>query len=177
MIINMNKVAKFEQVSFEQFLEDYRDTFLHDHLKADQIVEIKEIYDAVTLPKRSTGCSAGYDFVSPIDFELHPNECIKIPTCIRATMEPDWVLLLFVRSSIGFKYQTMLVNTIPVIDADYALADNEGHIFIKLRNDGDKILSVKAGDRLVQGVFLPYGITTDDSAEGNRLGGMGSTGK
>ena len=173
----MNKVAKFHKVSFEQFLEDYRDTFLHDHLKADQIVEIKEIYNAVILPKRGTGCSAGYDFVSPVDFELHPNECIKIPTGIRTTMEPDWVLFMFVRSSIGFKYETILVNGTSIIDADYCLAENEGHIFVKLRNDGEKILSVKAGDRLVQGVFLPYGITTDDSAEGNRLGGMGSTGK
>lgn len=173
----MNKIAKFEKVSFEQFLKDYHDTFLSDHLKAEQIVYVKELYDAITLPKRSTGCSAGHDFVSPIDFELHPKECIKIPTGIRATMEPDWVLLLFVRSSIGFKYQTMLVNTVPVIDADYALADNEGHIFIKLRNDGEKVLSVKAGDRLVQGVFLPYGITVDDEADGERFGGMGSTGK
>ena len=173
----MNRVAKFEKVSFEQFLNDYHDTFLNDHLKAEQIVYVKELYDAITLPKRGTKKSAGYDFVSPIDFDLHPGEVIKIPTGIRSEMNEDWVLFLFVRSSVGFKYQTILVNIVPVIDSDYYYTDNEGHIFIKLRNDGEKIFSVKAGDRLVQGVFLPYGITFDDESEGERIGGIGSTGK
>lgn len=172
----MNKIAKFKKVSFEQFVEDYRNTFLHDHLKADQIVQIKELYDAITLPKRGTKKSAGYDFISPVDFELHPGERIKIPTGIRAEMNEDYVLCMFVRSGVGFKYETILVNGTGIIDADYADADNEGHIFVKLRNDGEKVLSVKAGDRLVQGVFLPYGITVDDDADGDRFGGMGSTG-
>lgn len=173
----MNRIAKFEKVSFEQFLEDYRSTFLHDHLKADQIVQIKEIYDAITLPKRGTKKSAGYDFVSPIDFELHPGERIKIPTGIRCDMNENWVLFLLIRSSIGFKYETILTNLTGVIDADYYYANNEGHMFVKLRNDGEKIFSVKAGERLVQGVFISYGITIDDDADGERTGGFGSTGK
>lgn len=173
----MNRVAKFEKVSFEQYLKDYKDTFCVDFLKADEIIKIKEIYDNISLPKRGTKKSAGYDFVSPIDFELHPNECIKIPTGIRCDMNENWVLLLFVRSSVGFKYQTILVNVVPVIDADYYYASNEGHIFVKLRNDGEKIWSVRAGERIVQGVFLPYGITVDDEADGERFGGIGSTGR
>ena len=173
----MNRVAKFDKVSFEQFLNDYHDTFLNDHLKAEQIVYVKELYDAITLPKRGTKKSCGYDFVSPIDFELHPGERIKIPTGIRASMDEDYALFLFVRSSVGFKYETILTNTTGLVDADYYEGDNEGHIFVKLRNDGEKILSVKAGDRLVQGVFLPYGITIDDESDGERIGGIGSTGK
>lgn len=173
----MNRIANFEKVSFEQFLKDYNDTFIHDHLKADEIIKIKEIHDAITLPKRSTKKSCGYDFVSPIDFELHPGERIKIPTGIRANMDDDYALFLFVRSNVGFKYETILTNGTGLVDADYFHADNEGHIFAKLRNDGEKVLSVKAGERLVQGVFLPYGITVDDEANSERTGGIGSTGK
>lgn len=173
----MNKVATFEKVSFEQFLKDYKDTFLVGFLQADEIVKIKEIYDAITLPTRGTAKSAGYDFVSPIDFELHPNERIKIPTGIRCDMNENWVLFLYVRSSVGFKYETILTNGTGIVDADYYNADNEGHIFIKLRNDGEKVLTVKAGERLVQGVFLTYGVTTDDEADGERYGGIGSTGR
>ena len=173
----MNRVAKFEKVSFEQYLKDYRDTFCIDFLKADEIVKIKGIYDNITLPKRSTKKSCGYDFVSPIGFELHPNERIKIPTGIRCDMNENYALFLFVRSNVGFKYETILTNGTGLIDADYFFVDNEGHIFVKLRNDGDKVYSVKAGDRIVQGVFLPYGITVDDEADSERVGGIGSTGK
>lgn len=173
----MNKIAKFEKVNFEQFFKDYKDTFCIGFLKADEIVHIKEVYDGITLPKRGTAKSAGYDFVSPIDFELHPNERIKVPTGIRCDMNENWALFLYVRSSVGFKYETILTNGTGIVDADYYNADNEGHIFVKLRNDGEKILNVKAGERLVQGIFVPYGITVDDIAEGERYGGIGSTGK
>ena len=173
----MNRIAKFEKVSLEQFLKDYRETYHMDYLKADDIIMIKELYDAITIPKRGTKKSCGYDFVSPISFDLHPGERIKIPTGIKVDMNENYALFLFVRSSVGFKYEVILTNNTGLIDADYYYADNEGHIFAKLRNDGEKIYSVKAGDRFVQGVFLPYGITVDDEADGERTGGIGSTGK
>jgi dUTP pyrophosphatase len=77
------------------------------------------------------------------------------------------VLKLYPRSGLGFKYKLHLNNTVGIIDSDYNDSDNEGHIFVKLVNDsGDKILIVGSGESVVQGIFIPYGITVDDDAKG-----------
>lgn len=49
------------------------------------------------------------------------------------------------------------------------------YMFIALKNDGDKSVSFEAGDRICQAVFVPFGITVDDNADGVRTGGIGST--
>lgn len=176
MLTFNNRISKFYKVSYTQFVDDYCDTFGISFEDEEEIQKCKRVYDAISLPRRSTVKSAGYDFVSPTSFELHPGEIIKIPTGIKVDMEEGWVLKLYPRSNVGFKYQIMIVNTVPIIDGDYIYSDNEGHIFIKIRNDGDKVYSVKAGDRFVQGIFVPFGITVDDDCTANRNGGIGSTG-
>lgn len=174
----MNRVAKFYKISFEQFLSDYISTykFLSEDPQ-DNINRVKDIYNNIVLPKRGTINSAGYDFVTPIDFELEPGKEIKILTGIRCQFNSDWVLNIYPRSGIGFKYHVVLANTTGIIDSDYVSASNEGHIILKLVNMGDKTFSAKAGDRIVQGIFLTYGITIDDDADGERIGGFGSTGR
>lgn len=168
-IVN-RRIAKFEKVTYEQFFKDMIDTFgMLDNT-------IEETYNNIKLPKRATAGSAGYDFFSPVDFELKPGETIKIPTGIRCEMNNDWVLKLYPRSSLGFKYQMGMCNTIPVVDSDYYDSDNEGHIFIKFVNRGNKIINITANDRIAQGIFLPFGITEDDDCENKRNGGFGSTG-
>jgi len=169
----MRRIAKFEKVSLEQFRKDFLDTFPETDVSA-----IAGIYEAIKLPKRATVGSAGYDYFSPVDFTLKPGETVKIPTGIRARMEEDWVLCNFPRSGQGFKFRLQLNNTVGIIDSDYYFSDNEGHIMSKLTNDSNegKVLSVKAGDGFMQGIFFPYGITEDDEAEGIRNGGFGSTG-
>ena len=116
------------------------------------------------MPERATVGSAGYDFYSPLDFVLEPGQTIKIPTGIRAKIEDGWVLMIFPRSGLGFKFRIQLNNTVGIIDSDYYGSDNEGHIFIKITNDSNegKTLSLKKGDGFAQGVFLPYGVTSDD---------------
>ena len=123
--------AKFYKVSYEQFKEGMSDFNLEE-------TEIKNIYDEISLPKRATVGSAGYDFYTPIDITLKPGETIKIPTGIRCEMNPSWVLMLFPRSGLGFKFRLQLNNTVGVIDSDYFYSDNEGHIFIKLTNDSNE---------------------------------------
>ena len=166
------KIAKFEKVSFEQFKEGYLDAIGQD---SDEV--IRSIYDALKLPKRATKGSAGYDFYAPFKFILKPGQTIKIPTGIRCEMNPDYVLMAFPRSGLGFKYQANLVNGTGILDSDYAYSNNEGHIMIKLVNRGDKPFSVKEGEGFAQGIFLPYGITVDDDCDGVRNGGFGSTTK
>ena len=131
----------------------------------------------IELPQRATKGSAGYDFYSPLSFVLEPGETIKIPTGIRCGMDNDWVLMLFPRSGLGFKYRIRLENTVGIIDSDYFYSDNEGHIMVKITNEGVKTMKVAKGDGFCQGIFLPYGITEDDKTEGTRNGGFGSTDK
>ncbi len=171
MVKAMNKVAKFEKVSFDQFLDAFRDEFGCD----DET--IRSIYDSVKLPKRATAGSAGYDFYTPVDIKLEPGQTVKIPTGIRARMDSDWVLMIFPRSGLGFKFRLQLNNTVGVIDSDYYNSDNEGHIFIKITNDSNegRTVEVAAGGGFAQGIFMPYGLTEDDDVTEARNGGFGST--
>lgn len=170
----MMKIAKFEKVSCENFLSALAADFPQFTEK-----ERIEMYDAVKLPKRATRGSAGYDFFAPFPFTLAPGETIKIPTGIRVRMKEDWVLQLFPRSGLGFKYRLQLNNTVGIIDSDYYASDNEGHIFAKVTNDSNenKTLAIGQGEGFMQGIFLPYGVTEDDEACEIRNGGFGSTTK
>ena len=174
----MQKVAKFEIVSFNQFFKSFVDSFQIAKSDDEKIkAEIETLYKDLQKPKRATTGSAGYDFKSPVDFELKPKETIKVPTGIRCKMNEDIVLMIYPRSSLGFKYRLILDNTVGVIDSDYYNSDNEGHIFIKFTNMGDKLLNIKKGDGIAQGIFLPYFITEDDEVTASRNGGIGSTNK
>ena len=156
----MKRIARFEKVSFEQFVEGWGDTLgITDHDK------IRALYDEIRLPRRATAGSAGYDFFAPADITLRPGETIKIPTGIRVWMEPEWVLKCY--------------PTVGIIDSDYYYSDNEGHIFSKITNDSneDKTVNIKAGEGFMQGIFVEYGITLDDDATEVRNGGFGSTTK
>ena len=168
----MERIAKFEKVSKEQFVKDWLHTFAgSDPEKAEAV------YEDIQLPCRATKGSAGYDFFAPFDFTVRPGEQILIPTGVRVKMVDSYVLMLFPRSSLGFKYRLQMNNTVGIIDSDYYNADNEGHIFCKLTNDTveDKTVELKKGTGMVQGIFLPFGITEDDSADAVRTGGFGST--
>lgn len=170
----MRRIAQFFKVSPENFMNALREDF-PQYTEA----EAANIYEALRLPARATRGSAGYDFFAPFAFSLAPGSTIKIPTGIRVKMEEDWVLQLYPRSGLGFKYRLQMNNTVGIIDSDYYYSDNEGHIFIKLTNDSNegKTVEVDAGMGFAQGIFLEYGITVDDEAEGIRNGGFGSTTK
>ena len=169
----MTRIARFEKVSRKQFEADFRDTF-----GTDSESRIQEAWEVVTLPKRATGGSAGYDFVTPVAVTLRPGETVKIPTGIRAWMEEGWVLQIYPRSGLGFKYRLQLNNTVGIVDSDYYESDNEGHIFIKMTNDSNegKVLELPAGSGIAQGLFTEFGITMDDEALAKRNGGFGRTG-
>ena len=171
----MKRIAKFEKVSWKQFQKDYVDTFGED--TTIDMDDVKNTYDNIQIPVRATSGSAGYDFKSPINFKLKPGSTIKIPTGIRVKIDDGWVLKCYPRSGLGFKYKMRMANVVPIIDSDYYYSDNEGHIFLKLSNEGEKDISINSGDKIIQGVFVPYGITYDDCVNKTRNGGVGSTGK
>lgn len=157
----MKRIAQFYKVSEKEFLKD----------------GTKEAYNDILLPKRATAGSAGYDFFSPQEYFVGAGETVKIPTGIRVKIDEGWVLKLYPRSSLGFKYRLQLNNTVGIIDSDYYFADNEGHIFIKLTNCGNLPLTIEKGKAFAQGIFVEYGITVDDDAVALRTGGFGSTDK
>ncbi|MCQ2495727.1 MAG: deoxyuridine 5'-triphosphate nucleotidohydrolase [Lachnospiraceae bacterium] len=173
----MERIAEFSKVSSEIFTEQACERLGMSEEQA------KAAYAAIKLPKRATAGSAGYDFYLPCDLKLAPGETISIPTGIRAKMDIAWVLMIFPRSGLGFKYRLQLDNTVGIIDSDYYYSDNEGHIIIKLTNcsntgsSAGKTIELEAGKGFAQGVFLQYGITIDDAADGIRNGGFGSTSK
>lgn len=99
-----------------------------------------------------------------------------VPTGIKARMPEDYFLQLSVRSSLPLKHWLIMGNGVGIIDADYYNnPDNEGHIYFQLINLLPFDIKLKKGDCIGQGIFLPYGTTIDDAADGERVGGLGST--
>lgn len=153
----------FEKISFEQFKKD--------------ISNDKKLYDEYNLPKRQTKYSAGYDFESLFDFTLKPGETKKIATGIKVNMNIDEMLMIVIRSSLGFKYNTRMCNQIGIVESDYYNnPDNDGHLFVKIQNEGTADLIIKKGDRICQGIFVKF-LTVDNEAEikKERTSGIGST--
>ncbi|MCR5829863.1 MAG: deoxyuridine 5'-triphosphate nucleotidohydrolase [Lachnospiraceae bacterium] len=166
----MVRMAQFQKVSSAQFVESAVDKL------GISGAEALRVYDTIVLPKRATSGSAGYDFYTPVRIELAPGEDMSVPTGIRARIDEGWVLMLYPRSGLGFKFGMRLSNTVGIIDSDYYHSDNEGHIIAKIVNGSkDKTLVVEPGKGFIQGVFSGFGITVDDEADGVRNGGFGST--
>ena len=157
---------KFEKISFET-------------AEKEGITQVE--YDRATLPKRATIGSAGYDFITPVAIRLAPGGSMVVPTCIKCELDLDKVLKIYPRSGLGFKFKTRLANTVGIIDADYYNNEsNEGHIMVKVCNEGDKVVDVPAGSAFCQGIIEKY-YTVDEHegswAYGIRSGGFGSTTK
>ena len=139
----------FLKISFEQFKKDVEDNI--------------ELYQSVKIPQRDSDATAGYDICLLNDITLKSGEIIKLPTGLKCFFEKDEVLLLVVRSSMGFKYNLRLCNQVGVIDSDYYNnQDNEGHIWIKIQNESNQDVEFKRGDAIVQGIFLKYLTTKSD---------------
>ncbi|MBQ9425244.1 MAG: dUTP diphosphatase [Erysipelotrichaceae bacterium] len=160
------KIAEFEKVTRGQFEADLKALCACD----------EDLYDQVTIPCRATRGSAGYDFYSPLEITLNPGENVKIPTGIRCRIDEGYVLQIYPRSSFGFKYQMCLLNTTGIIDADYYHADNEGHIIVAIVNRGDRQMTIRAGERFVQGIFVKHYLADEEKNQNTRHGGFGSTG-
>lgn len=156
-------MRKFEKISFEQFIKD--------------ISENKKLYEEYILPYRTTTFSAGYDFKAIEGFTLQPGEIKKIPTGYKVIMNEDEALFIYVRSSMGFKYNVRMCNQVGIIESDYYNNDsNEGHIWVALQNHGEKEYEVKQGDSYAQGVFQKFLIVDNEENKNiKRKGGIGST--
>ena len=155
-------MRKFEKISEKQFRDDF--------------VNFNVEYNDIKLPVRKTKNSAGYDFYISFDAIINPNETILIPTGIKVIMNENEFLGIYVRSGLGTKYNLRMCNQVGIIDADYYNnIENEGHIFIKMQNEGNETVYLKKSDRVAQGIFQKYYITDFDQVDKIREGGLGST--
>ena len=141
----------FEKISFEQFKKDIKDDI--------------ELYNEYSLPQRDSVYTAGYDIYLLEDLTIKPGERKKVPTGIKSYFDKEEVLLLVVRSSIGFKYNIRLCNQVGIIDADYYNnKDNEGHIWLMIQNEGEEEYRFKKGEAIAQGLFMKYLTTKSDKS-------------
>lgn len=162
-------IARFHRVSTSQ----YREGLAAHHHEVAAALPLEEL----PLPRRATAHSAGYDFFSPVEAVILPGETVTVPTGLRVEMAPGWVLVIVPRSSLGIRHHLFLPNTMGVIDGDYFQADNEGHLFVPIRNDGHAPFHLEKQMRFCQGIFLPYGVAEEEAPLEERSGGFGSTGK
>jgi dUTP diphosphatase len=132
--------------------------------------------DVTLLPKRATRHAAGYDLKASKDTHISPGSIVLVPTGVKAYMGTEEVLYLFDRSSNPRKRGIVLINSVGVIDSDYYdNSGNEGLIMAQFKNISDKVVHIKCGDAICQGVFMPF-LIADDDVEGDvRKGGFGST--
>lgn len=125
-------------------------------------------------PQRGTSKAMAYDFYSPTDYVVAPNEIVKIWTDVKAYMQDNEALILNVRSSMGGKF--MLANTQGWIDADYYNNENnEGNIGIFLKNISDTHIFIEKGERIAQGMFIPFLVADNGNTDTIRKGGFGHT--
>lgn len=159
---------RFEKVDYEFFKKDSINNGFEP---------TEDIFNKIPIPERKTAGAAAYDFVTPYDLELYPDERKIVPTGIKAQMGDGEMLLLTVRSSVGIRGGVVMSNTIGVIDSDfYSNPDDDGDIKLPLWNSSSKRVQYKAGDRIVQGFFINFLKVDGDSASAERTGGTGSTG-
>ena len=135
----------------------------------------------INIPVRKTKYSAGYDVEAAEDVVIPPYKPgIKptlVPTGLKAyCMEDEWIML--VNRSSGPKKGIILPNSIGVVDHDYYNnIDNDGHFYFQFWNFKDQDLVIHKGDVIGQAIFQKYLVIDDDNADGERVGGFGSTDK
>ena len=169
----MKRIAEFERVSITTFSGACADLTV-----CGDFLDTAKAFEQIKLPVRATQGSAGYDFFLPFPLTVAPGESCSVPTGVRVRIQTGWVLMIYPKSGLGFRYRLQLDNTVGIVDTDYYEAENEGHIIIRITNDSKsgKTLSLDAGKAFAQGVFVAFGITYGDAARGERSGGFGSTG-
>jgi len=134
----------------------------------------------INLPQRKTKIAAGYDVEAAEDVVVPAFKPGQKPTLIKtgikAYFPADEVLYLVNRSSNPKKTGLVLSNSIGVVDSDYYNnPDNDGHIMFAFYNMFDTDTVIKKGDRIGQAIFQKFLIIDNDNAEGERMGGFGST--
>ena len=140
-------------------------------------VVISRLDPAVSLPQYETSGAAGFDLAASVDMTIQPGEVTLVPTGLVIAVPDGHVLGIFARSSTPLKRGLMVANGVGLVDSDYRGPKDE--IKIEVFNFTAAPVSVKRGDRLAQGVILPFVRAEwreEATASAPTRGGFGSTG-
>lgn len=169
----------FHKISTEQWKSDLGKMGKENVYPAGDFTvnDIKEMYENLKAPEYKTEGAAGHDIHSPYDFTLNPGETIKFPTGYSVEMPIGFVFKIYPRSSLGTKFEATLTNTVGIVDSDYFYSSNEGHMWMFMKNNGNKVLEIKQGEAVAQGTIDKYYVFGVNPNATKRDGGFGSTGK
>lgn len=171
-------VAVFEKVSDETYYAGCTESDIIGTIPDLGVIGTDTYLRNLVLPHRSTKGSAGYDFFLPYNLMIRGGQTVRIPTGVKVKMADGYVFMMYPRSSLGFKYQMTMDNTVCVVDSDYYNnPSNEGHIFVKMTNHSNKDCFIPKGQAFCQGVFHKFYTTDNDTCTEERVGGYGSTNK
>jgi dUTP pyrophosphatase len=140
-------------------------------------VSIRRLRASVPLPQYESAAAAGFDLAASEDVEIPAGEVRLVPTGLVVRVPDGMFLGVFARSSTPLKRGLMVANGVGVVDPDYCGPSDE--VKIVVLNFTSTAVTVRAGDRLAQGIVLPAArVQWNEAAELNPLsrGGFGSTG-
>lgn len=143
----------------------------------DTVVRITRLHESVSLPAYQTAGAAGFDLAASAEVRVDPGAVVLVPTGLVIAVPRGHFLAVFARSSTPLKRGLMVANGVGVVDSDYCGPSDE--IKIEVYNFTSQPVVVKPGDRLAQGVVIPYvRAEWDERTEtaGTTRGGFGSTG-
>ena len=142
-------------------------------------VRIRRIHPAAVLPCYQTAGSAGFDLAASEDILVQPEEVALVPTGLVIEVPRGHFLGVFARSSTPLKRGLMVANGVGVVDSDYCGPMDE--VKIEVFNFTAHPVQVQAGDRIAQGLLIPFvraewDEVDADLRDGSR-GGFGGTGQ
>jgi dUTP pyrophosphatase len=146
-------------------------------MSVDAAVRVHRLSASATLPAYQTAGAAGFDLAASADLTIAPGQIALVPTGLVIAVPAGHFLGIFARSSTPLKRGLIVANGVGVVDSDYCGPADE--IKIQVMNVTQSPVDVRTGDRIAQGVLIPFVRATwteDDGPTGASRGGFGSTG-
>ena len=140
-------------------------------------VRIHRLSPSVDLPRYATAGAAGFDLAASADIVVEPGRTALVPTGLVIEVPAGMFLAVFARSSTPLKRGLIVANGVGVVDSDYCGATDE--VKVPVLNFTASPVTVKAGDRIAQGILLPVTRVEWDESDAparDARGGFGSTG-
>jgi dUTP pyrophosphatase len=139
-------------------------------------IKVTRLRPSAALPTYSTAGSAAFDLAAADDVEIGPRQIALVGTGLVVAVPEGYFLGIFARSSTPLKRGLMVANGVGVLDSDYSGPADE--LKIQLLNITDAPVTIKAGDRVAQGIVLasPRVHIVEGEPGATSRGGFGSTG-
>ena len=140
-------------------------------------IKIKRFDKELALPEYKTAGAAGFDLTARETMTIAPHGVAYVPLNVAVETPPDHFLMIAARGS-THKRGLMLANSVGIGDSDFCGDDDQ--YMAALLNFTDEPVVVERGDRIAQGIFIPFtrGEWIEVDIMPNRTrGGFGSTGR